>query len=287
VARGRNGDPAQGPVAASFAGRLAERAIENPAATGGLLVMALTASAIVVNATYLQPTDYPRPHLAPRAPVTPATPIPTPRPRDTVGAIPPASGVSAPARASAVPGPKEPAAKPTEADPGLVTDTQHELARLGLYSGAIDGIVGARTRAAIAGYQSAIGLPASGVPSPGLLGLIRQNATPKTAATSIRATASPLPPAAVPGAAASGAPAKPVPITAVIDADAAAAATYRRVQLALNQIGYGAIPVDGKPGKETADAIRRFELDYGLQVTGQPNEAVLKRLVAIGALPAR
>jgi peptidoglycan hydrolase-like protein with peptidoglycan-binding domain len=78
----------------------------------------------------------------------------------------------------------------------------------------------------------------------------------------------------------------PAPITAVIDADAAAT-TYRRVQLALNQIGYGVIPVDGKPGKDTADAIRRFELDYGLPVTGQPNDAVVKRLVAVGALAPR
>jgi peptidoglycan hydrolase-like protein with peptidoglycan-binding domain len=80
---------------------------------------------------------------------------------------------------------------------------------------------------------------------------------------------------------------KPAPVAAVIDADTALIETYRRVQVALNQSGYGPIPVDGKPGKETGDAIRRFEQDYGLPQTGQPNDAMLKRLVAIGALAAR
>jgi peptidoglycan hydrolase-like protein with peptidoglycan-binding domain len=70
-------------------------------------------------------------------------------------------------------------------------------------------------------------------------------------------------------------------------ADPAVAEGYRKVQLALNQIGYGPIPVDGRNGSETSDAIRRFELDYGLQVTGVPSEALTRRLIAIGALPAR
>jgi peptidoglycan hydrolase-like protein with peptidoglycan-binding domain len=82
--------------------------------------------------------------------------------------------------------------------------------------------------------------------------------------------------------------AAPSPIAAVIARnDGADSDTYRKVQLALNQIGYGAIPVDGRAGRETADAIRRFELDYGLPVTGEPGDAVLKRLIAIGALAAR
>ena len=169
----------------------------------------------------------------------------------------------------------------------LVSETQRELARLGLYGGAIDGILGARTRAAITAYQSAAGLPANGAATANLLAGMKQQATAKSVTGSIRPK-QPLPLAQVPQAV--PATANPAPIAAVIDGEAAAAAaaaTYRRVQLALNQIGYGVIPVDGKAGKETADAIRRFELDYGLPVTGQPNEAVLKRLMAIGALAAR
>ena len=73
----------------------------------------------------------------------------------------------------------------------------------------------------------------------------------------------------------------------VTPADTSVAETYRRVQLALNQMGYGPIPVDGRANKETADAIRRFELEYGLPVNGIPDEAVIRKMVSVGALAAR
>jgi peptidoglycan hydrolase-like protein with peptidoglycan-binding domain len=60
----------------------------------------------------------------------------------------------------------------------------------------------------------------------------------------------------------------------------------RRVQTALNQAGYGPIAVDGYPGSETADAIRRFELDNGLPITGEVGDRLIARLVAVGAMSA-
>jgi peptidoglycan hydrolase-like protein with peptidoglycan-binding domain len=289
----------KGEGASGFAGRLVERAVENPAASGGLLVMALTASAIVVNATYLQPSDYPRPHLAPRAPAgasAPAPTVPTPRPREAAVTDPskssPAASTIAATPASVKPATTTvvPAKLTPEAEAALIADLQRELIRRSLYAGAIDGIVGPRTAAAIAAYQKSAGLPATGTASVELLTFMRQPAAPKpAAATAGPARGTPLPPATIPTAAAAGSvQPKPVQITSVIaEVNAADAETYRRVQLALNQMGYGLIPVDGKPGKETSDAIRRFELDYGLPVTGQPSEAVTKRLVAVGALAAR
>jgi peptidoglycan hydrolase-like protein with peptidoglycan-binding domain len=62
------------------------------------------------------------------------------------------------------------------------------------------------------------------------------------------------------------------------------AATYRTVQTALNRIGYGPVPVDGTANKATLDAIRGFELDNGLSVSGEPSDALIQRLVAIGAI---
>jgi peptidoglycan hydrolase-like protein with peptidoglycan-binding domain len=96
-------------------------------------------------------------------------------------------------------------------------------------------------------------------------------AAPSNPPTASQANAKPslVPPAVVPTA-----------------ADIAGADTYRRVQTALNQIGYGPIAVDGKGSKETADAIRRFELDNGLPLSGVADDAVVRRLVAIGALAA-
>jgi peptidoglycan hydrolase-like protein with peptidoglycan-binding domain len=61
---------------------------------------------------------------------------------------------------------------------------------------------------------------------------------------------------------------------------------YRRVQDALNQAGYGPLPTDGIANEETASAIRRFELDNGLPITGKPSDRVTTRLVSIGAMQA-
>ena len=58
------------------------------------------------------------------------------------------------------------------------------------------------------------------------------------------------------------------------------------VQRALNLIGYGPVPEDGVAGETTIAAIRRFELDHGLPITGAAGDTVIDRLVAIGAMDA-
>jgi peptidoglycan hydrolase-like protein with peptidoglycan-binding domain len=45
-------------------------------------------------------------------------------------------------------------------------------------------------------------------------------------------------------------------------------ARIARLQAALSEMGYGPISVDGFAGEQTANAIRRFELDRGLAITG-------------------
>jgi peptidoglycan hydrolase-like protein with peptidoglycan-binding domain len=44
------------------------------------------------------------------------------------------------------------------------------------------------------------------------------------------------------------------------------------------------LPVDGAAGDETLDAIRRFELDNGMPITGAAGDALVARLYAIGAI---
>lgn len=56
------------------------------------------------------------------------------------------------------------------------------------------------------------------------------------------------------------------------------------VQQALARAGYGPLPPDGFPGPRTADAVRRFQLDEGLEVTGRIDEALIQRLAALGAM---
>lgn len=66
--------------------------------------------------------------------------------------------------------------------------------------------------------------------------------------------------------------------------DPAARLRTRRVQEALNQLGYGPVDTDGRSGGKTATAIRRFELDNGLPLTGVAGDAVMAKLVMIGAM---
>ncbi len=54
-------------------------------------------------------------------------------------------------------------------------DMQQRLNRLGYEPGRVDGIIGARTRAALRLYQKDIGVPADGFPTLTVLGRLRQN----------------------------------------------------------------------------------------------------------------
>jgi peptidoglycan hydrolase-like protein with peptidoglycan-binding domain len=154
---------------------------------------------------------------------------------------------------------------------------------VGLYNGAIDGVAGSRTASAIKAFEVAAGLAVSGLATPELLQSLKQ----------------PLPPRSTQSIAASGtspdteaeelnrrARERALLIEAEQrrEAEINALETYKIVQLALNRIGYGPLPVDGSVGIETHDAIRRFELDNGMPITGQANDALIARLVAIGAI---
>lgn len=377
--------------------RLADRVFENPAMSGGLLVMALTATAIVSNAMFLQSTRHPQPLFMTRpAPdlMDPAT-VPLPRSRaERTGSIAPAAAVEPPLP-RLQPAQRVATAPAPAVDRGVITDLQRLLAERGLYKGAIDGISGSRTRAAISAYQKTEGLPVTGQPSMDVLDHIRTasvavaaSAPARAAAPAIvaaaeaapaakpaaRVAAAPLPPADIPTVAreaasapdAGGAPAaEPVaalppmpdadapegddPIASVVDEPtpaappvpevpatavaaplstgvdeaaavmvpavepepvqktvapiaepeparpaiavapapvAAANARYAAVQRALNNIGYGPVAESGVIDDATAGAIRRFELDNGLPLTGRPEDRVVNRLISIGAMEA-
>jgi len=51
-----------------------------------------------------------------------------------------------------------------------------------------------------------------------------------------------------------------------------------RGQIALKELGYNPGPIDGVLGPATRDAIRQFQRDHGLAVTGQFNEATVIHL---------
>jgi peptidoglycan hydrolase-like protein with peptidoglycan-binding domain len=165
----------------------------------------------------------------------------------------------------------------------LVAGIQRELARLGLYSGAIDGVTGPRTASAIRAYETAAGIAPSGVATDQLLTMLKHPAPPRQAPPVVAASAAP-------DNLAQELDRREQERARLIAEDqqrqaaAKAGETYRAVQAALNRIGYGPVPVDGSADAKTLDAIRRFELDNGMPVTGQANDALIARLVAIGAI---
>lgn len=258
---------------------IVDRAFENPAMSGGLMVMAITAMAITSNALFLQAGRHPEPLFATRpaelvqAPARPAAvAVPLPHPREQAPAVAPAPKVSAT--------PADAAPAPIDASKMLISAVQRELARLGIYTGAIDGLSGPRTMAAISSWQTAAGIKASGEATPELLAALRQPVS------AVPLPATPVP-AVVKQAASTDQVAAAVARAEELEREQAAIAQssqLRKVQQALNQIGYGAMAVDGKMSELTGDAIRRFQLDNGLPVTGELSDKLLQRLVSIGAM---
>ncbi len=305
--------------------RIADRVLENPAMAGGLFVMALTAAAVISNALVLQQSQHPGPWFATRpspvalSPGSDVVVVPDPRPRGTPRVEPPT-----PRNQPAVT-PTADAAMPT-APRALITDLQRALSERGFYRGKIDGISGSRTRAAIMAYETAEGLPVTGQPSASVLDHIATAAiaVPEPVATTSPAppppgaevtisdlVAAPTPPSPPPpetvAAAETSVDEPPVSAGEVLtypprSAEAVPAATNASistapvpdagvqrtmsVQKALNLIGYGPVPEDGVAGEATTGAIRRFELDHGMPITGSAGDALVDRLVAIGAMEA-
>lgn len=287
-------------------GRLADLVIENPVRSGGFAAMALISGAIITNAAYFQTAHHPDPFFVTRSDGTAAAPAHS----VTKPATPPASDAApqaasettppmpplptaeqqamqdAPAAdagagdrqtaALAAPAPARPRAKPSASAaaktaapartatasnpatavpagaPGLIADTQRALLDSRLYDGPVDGILGPQTKSAISSFEMKIGLIPTGQPSPRLLQQIRKGY-----------------PAAI----------EPQSTGSVGDS------RLKRVQKALNEIGYGPIPEDGVDGDKTAAAIRHFEADNRLPQTGRVSDALAAKLVMIGAMP--
>jgi peptidoglycan hydrolase-like protein with peptidoglycan-binding domain len=290
-AAARNDDAGSFISADGVIGRLVDQTFDNPAMSGGLFVMALTASAIVSNALFLQNVRHPEPLFSTRpplvierhAPGSSAVPIP-PHRDDATGSIAPPLPRPAP-----IPPMAMVEAQPAAESETLIREIQTVLARKGLYLGAIDGEFGALSRSAITAYEKAEGLPVTGEPSAALLERLK--------------TAAAAPPASPPPVVAAIPPELPSPSVATAPVQELAPRTpqgpspqeieaelkrlrYERVQTALNRIGYGPVAVDGAPNQETINAIRRFELDNGLPISGLAGDGVVDRLIAIGALPA-
>lgn len=293
-------EPGPGRVA-RLAGAAMSTAAAHPAGTAGGIAMASVAIAILTNALAMQPGAHPAPLFLGTRPA-PAGEVVL---RTPAAAADDAGSIDELVRRTT--GEVRPAV-----DPGLVSEIQAELKARGFYLGDVDGLTGPMTSAAIIRFEEEEGIAVSGEPTGDVLAALRKGrpdrrsdagdaAAPPPPAT---VAAPPLPPAR-PMAAADAAP-PPVALPAVAEGampraepavlrtpappPAAPAAPsppdprLARVQESLDLLGYGPLRPDGRWTAGTRDAIRRFEENRGLPVTGEINEAFVAELVRIGGL---
>lgn len=271
--RGRRHEPL--PPARPASQGLGAVALDNPVAAGGWLVMALTGGLIIANALVFQSGRHPAPFFATR---------------------------EAPVSAPAAPAVTEAQLERQR----LVRDIQVELRRLGMYGGLLDGLNGPATERGVRAYQRARGLPETGDIDTALLARLAMDtgadvdnlpplpplppqtapghsssgqpsptassaSNPSTGSVRTTRVTPPVPSPSAPRAQTVSAPANagPVPPASVgSNALSGDRARIARLQAALSEMGYGPISVDGFAGEQTANAIRRFELDRGLAITG-------------------
>ena len=146
----------------------------------------------------------------------------------------------------------------------IVADIQRELSRRGFYDGAADGIWGAHTDAALRDFTQASGLTIGLEASEEMLRAI--------SASKIRAAVKGTPPQE---------PARADSIAQMI----APAKRVLAIQRALSEYGYGQIRPTGVLGPDTQDAIKKFEGDHKMPITGQISDQLSRALAVMAGRP--
>ncbi|MEM8749398.1 MAG: peptidoglycan-binding domain-containing protein [Pseudomonadota bacterium] len=228
---------------------------------GAALSLAVT-GAVLTNAIWYQPGKHPSPMFSTRD-VNVVRPLAE---NDAVKPKQQTAKKSVPAQVAAL-----------ETSEELLREVQTALSVRGYYDGKLDGVYGSRTRSAINQFQRDHSFTADGKVSVRLLTqiLMSASARPKEVPVPKRVVAEKTPKTDETKQQAS---AKAQPLEQVADGLVA------RIQSGLKAYGYDDLIVDGKMGQHTATAIQRFQLDYGMKITGEPSPGVLKKLKEIGAV---
>jgi hypothetical protein len=235
----------------SWRERLQQWMLRHPKDTVALFAAIGAVAAITVNALWLQTGPHPAPLFALR-PVTarsfhrPPSNEVVPRPRPT--------------KANFIEGPAAPRSR---AD--LVGDIQTELAKRGFYNGAVDGVYGPKTDAAVRDFAQAAKFRADAEPTEALL--------QKIVHSGIRVVRV-APPASMSRK-------HDDPIADLLGPSSRLLA----VQRALSEFGYGQISPTGVMGPETAAAIEKFERSREMPVTGQMSDRLVRELAVVTGRP--
>lgn len=266
----------------------------HPSLAGGSVAFAVIFGFVAANALWHQPGQHPAPILKTREIATLSVPAAAAEPAAALAREVAARSVttfrierSDTTPTASIPVPDmAPAAAPVEAnsasDP-VLSQVQAILAAQGLYSGEIDGLMGPKSAAAIRAWEKTNGYTETGEATAALLRVMQgagAAAKPDELASLIEGripAPAPRPAAAVAADERSGEP-------VTIATTEAPNKLVEQIQSGLSNIAYADITVDGVAGAQTRAAISAFEKHYRLPVTGEPNEAVLKKLLEIGAL---
>lgn len=156
----------------------------------------------------------------------------------------------------------------------LLREVQTALSVRGYYTGKLDGVYGSRTKKAITSFQSDHSLEQNGSASVRLLTqiLMSASASPEEVPVPKQKELAHRP-----------SKVKTIQVSRAVEPETPSDGLVARIQSGLRNYGYDDLKVDGKMGQQTATAIQRFQLDYGMKITGEPSKQVLKKLSDIGA----
>jgi peptidoglycan hydrolase-like protein with peptidoglycan-binding domain len=274
-----------------FAGLVFESIQENPSIAAGICTFAVAFSLVAGNALYGQKSVHPVPLFATRDAMTTRSVQKADR-HDARKQLRRSGDIAH------IPVPKaRPQFQPQAANAStLVRDTQEGLRAKGLYDGTVDGLYGPKTREAIMRYQRENGMQPTGEVSLALSGLllapgeqaaVQPEAVPPTPSLRPATTQEPATTMRVRVEAADVAPLAQLAVATLGETtiqEIKDAATVARIQIGLLNFGESGITVDGVMDEATAQAIRRFQGRYGLDVDGVPGDDLLIKMEEIGAL---
>ncbi len=155
----------------------------------------------------------------------------------------------------------------------LLREVQTALSVRGYYGGKLDGLYGSRTKGAIEEFQKDHSLAQDGKVSLRLLTQVLMSASSRPQEVPVPSTNQVVE---------NVTKIKTVKVSAPDPVDALDG-LVARIQAGLRAYGYDDLIVDGQMGQQTATAIQRFQLDYGMKITGEPSDVVLDKLRDIGA----
>jgi peptidoglycan hydrolase-like protein with peptidoglycan-binding domain len=257
--------------------------IRNPLAVGGTTAFLVAFGFVSANALYYQPHFHEGAFFSTRTPAVIAEeprmpapeavlrdPVPIPQPLERAPE-PQAAERSAPQVAES----SEPQ-EPVIPGDNTVARVQGTLKGLDLYQGDVDGLSGPQTSAAVSAYQRIVGLEQTGQIDDAVLTQLGIGSAPvgiDPAQVASLPSLSDMPetlPVPAPRPAASASP-QFEPDPRVV-----------KIQAGLRAFGNDGIELDGKVGERTKSAIEEFQSLFGLQVNGEPDEAVFAKMREIG-----